>query len=173
MRTRTIDVDVNSNILRILRYKQYDHNNILEVFVKKNKEILDLTSYTIRVFFTLPNNTVIQRNATYEDKKIIITIESILLEQHGKIPIEITISNGDEIFTIFRMYLEVEESIDRNAAIEGNPEWDIIKDGLGVIDDKVSHTELDERLDNYYTRNEIETKLENLDGLFSNSSKVT
>ena len=163
MRTRTIDVDINSNSLRILRYKQYDHNNILEVFVKKNKEILDLTSYTIRVFFTLPNNKVIQKNAVFKDKKIIITIEDVLLEQHGKVPVEITMSNGNEIVTIFRMYLEVEESIDRKSAIEGSPEWDIIKDGLSVIDDKVSHTELDERLDNYYTRNEIETKLENLD----------
>ena len=146
MRTRTIDVDINSNKLRILRYKQYDHNNILEVFVKKNKEILDLSSYTIRVFFTLPDNTVIQKNAIFKDKKIIITIESILLEQYGKIPVEITMSNSNEIVTIFRMYLEVEESIDRNSAIEGNPEWDIIKDGLSVLDDKVSHAELEERL---------------------------
>lgn len=146
MRTRTIDVDINSNSLRILRYKQYDHNNILEVFVKKNKEILDLSSYTIRVFFTLPDNTVIQKNAIFKDKKIIITIESVLLEQYGKIPVEITMSNGNEIVTIFRMYLEVEESIDRNSAIEGNPEWDIIKDGLSALDDKVSHAELEERL---------------------------
>ena len=147
MRTRTIDVEINSNSLRILRYKQYDHNNILEIFVTKDKEFLDLSSYAIRAFFILPNNTVIQKNAVFKDKKIIITIDSILLERHGRIPVEITMSNGNEITTIFRMYLEVEESIDRNSAIEGNPQWDIIKDGLSVLDDKVSHTELDKRLE--------------------------
>lgn len=162
MRTRTIDVDINSNSLRILRYKQYDHNNILEVFVKKNKEILDLTSYTIRVFFILPNNTIIQKNATFKDRKIIIMIESVLLEQYGKIPVEITMSNGNEIVTIFRMYLEVEESIDRKSAIEGNPEWDIIKDGLSAIDDKVSHNELKENLENYYNKMEIDEKIINI-----------
>ena len=149
MRTRTIDVEINSNSLRILRYKQYDHNNILEVFVKKDKELLDLSSYAIRAFFTLPNGTVIQKNAIFKDKKVIITIESVLLEKHGRIPVEITMSNGSEIVTIFRMYLEVEESIDRNKAIEGNPQWDIIKDGLSVLDDKVSHTELDKRLETF------------------------
>lgn len=146
MRTRTIDVEINSNSLRILRYKQYDHNNILEVILKKNKEVIDLTSYAIRVFFTLPNKTIIQRDAVFKDKKIIITIESILLENPGKIPTEITMSNGDEVVTIFTMYLEVEPSIDRNAAIIGNPEWDIIKDGLSSLDDKVSHAELESRL---------------------------
>lgn len=147
MRTRTIDVEINSNSLRILRYKQYDHNNTLEVILRKNKEIVDLTSYAIRVFFTLPNKKVIQRNAVFKDKKIVITIESILLERPGKIPIEITMSNGKEITTIFTMFLEVEESIDRNASIIGNPEWDIIKDGLSVLDDKVSHAELESRLE--------------------------
>lgn len=116
MRTRTIDVEINSNSLRILRYKQYDHNNILEIFVTKDKEFLDLSSYAIRALFTLPNNTVIQKNAIFKDKKIIITIDSVLLERHGRIPVEITMSNGNEITTIFRMYLEVEESIDRNSA---------------------------------------------------------
>lgn len=160
MRTRTIDVEINSNSLRILRYKQYDHNNILEIFVTKDKEFLDLSSYAIRAFFTLPNNTVIQKNAVFKDKKIIITIDSILLERHGRIPVEITISNGNEITTIFRMYLEVEESIDRNSAIEGNPQWDIIKDGLSVLDDKVSHTELDERIS--LVKKEIPTKISEL-----------
>ena len=170
MRTRTIDVEINSNSLRILRYKQYDHNNTLEVILRKNKEIVDLTSYTIRVFFTLPNKKVIQRNAVFKDKKIVITIESILLENPGKIPIEITMSNGKEVVTIFTMLLEVEESIDRNASIIGNPQWDIIKDGLSVLDDKVSHDELNtrikeckedvnEELDNYYTKEEIDTSL--------------
>ena len=146
MRTRTIDVEINSNSLRILRYKQYDHNNILEVILRKNKEIVNLSAYTVRVFFTLPNNTVIQRNATFKTDRLSIIIDSILLEKHGRIPVEITISDGKEITTIFRMYLEVEESIDRNSAIEGNPEWDIIKDGLSVLDDKVSHAELENRL---------------------------
>ena len=147
MRTRTIDVEINSNSLRILRYKQYDHNNILEVIVKKNKEIVDLSAYTARAFFTLPNNTIIQRNATFNIDRLSIIIDSVLLEKHGRIPVEITISNGEEIATIFRMYLEVEESINRNSAIQGNPEWDIIKDGLSVLDDKVSHTELDKKLE--------------------------
>lgn len=162
MRTRVIDLDINSSSLRILRYKQFDHNNLLKVIVRKNKKIVDLTPYTIRVFFKTPKGETLQKNATLIDGEINIVLESILLQHHGKIPFEIVLSNGERIITTFTMYLEIEKSIDRNAPIEGSPEWDIIKDGLSVLDDKVSHAELEERLKDIDIDVEIPTKTSDL-----------
>ena len=161
MRTRVIEVDIDSPSLRILRYKQYDHNNLLKVIIKKDEEKMDLLSYTARVFFKLPDNSTIQRNVQIVNDEICIVLESIILQHTGRIPFEITLSNGKIIVTTFTMYVHVEESIDRNAIIEGSPEWDIIKDGLSVLDDKIGREEFDERLDKI--EKEIDDKFENLD----------
>ena len=158
MRTRTIELDIDSQSFKVLKYKQFDHNNLLKVIIKREAEIIDLTSYAIRVFFQTQNGKVLQKNATLINGEINIVLESILLQHHGKILFEIVLSNGKEITTTFTMYLDVEKSIDKNAPIIGNPEWDIIKDGLSVLDDKVNR----EELDNYYSKIEVDEKFKNV-----------
>ncbi len=147
MRERTISIDINSKSFKTLKYKQYDHNNILNIVLKKDKQLVDWSSYTTRGFFELPDKTVIQRNLNVEKSTISIILEDVILEQNGKVILEIVLSNGEQIVTTFSIYLDIEKSIDRNVAIEGNPQWDIIKDGLAVLDNKVSHSELIEQLE--------------------------
>lgn len=159
MRTRIVEIDIDSSSLRILKYKQYDHNNLLKVIVKENKQFVDLSNYTIRAFFEFPNGNVLQRNTTLVDGEINILLESIVLQHCGKTSLEIVLSNGKEIVSTFTIYLDVEKSIDRNAPIEGDPIWDIIKDGLSYIDGKVDKEEFDEVLENYYTKSEVDKKI--------------
>lgn len=146
MREKTISIDINFKSFRVLEYKQRDHNNILNIIIKKDKQLMDLSSYTARGFFELPNKEVIQRNLTISRSTITVMLDSVILEHAGKVILEITLSNGSGVVTTFAIYLDVEETIDRNSAIEGNPGWDIIKDGLSVLDDKVSHSQLNDKL---------------------------
>ena len=159
MRTRIVEIDIDSSSLRILKYKQYDHNNLLKVIVKENKQFVDLSNYTIRAFFEFPNGNTLQRNATLVDGEINILLESIVLQYCGKTSLEIVLSNGKEIVSTFTIYLDVEKSIDRNTPIEGDPMWDIIKDGLANVDGKVDKEEFDETLENYYTKAEVDKKI--------------
>lgn len=156
MRTRTIKVDIDKKKPEILKYKQYDHNILLKVVIYKNNQLVDLSSYEAKAFFKLPNDTVIQRNLPLEESTISIMLESIILEHDGKVSLEITLSNESQVVTIFTIYLDVEESIDRNAAIEGSPQWDIVKDGLANLDQKVDKSELEDAMDEYFEKISLE-----------------
>ncbi len=150
MRTRTIRIDIDTKKLKILKYKQYDHNVLLKIVLYKNNQLIDLSSYTASAFFELPDKTVIQRNLNVENSIIFITLENIILEQDGKAILEVVLSNKNQIVTTFSIYLDIEKSIDRNVAIEGNPQWDIIKDGLISLNDKVDKSELKDIMDEYF-----------------------
>ena len=156
MRTRTIKVDIDKKKTEILKYKQYDHNVLLKVVIYKNNQLVDLSSYEAKAFFKLPNDIVIQRNLPLEESTISIMLESIILEHDGKVSLEITLSNESQVVTIFTIYLDVEESIDRNVAIEGSPQWDIVKDGLASLDQKVDKSELEDVMDEYFEKISLE-----------------
>ncbi len=136
MRTRTIEIDLSSNSksFKTLKYKQFDHNNLLEVIVKDNRKLVDLTSHTISVFFLLPDGQVIQRNVSFKDGKIPVLLENIVLRLSGEVLVEINLLKDEQIVTSFTIYLDVEKSIDRNSAVEGDPVWDILKDASTTIE---------------------------------------
>ena len=136
MRTRTIEIDLSSNSksFKTLKYKQFDHNNLLEVIVRDNRKLVDLTSHTISVFFLLPDGQVIQRNVSFKDGKISVLLENIVLRLSGEVLVEINLLKDEQIVTSFTIYLDVEKSIDRNSAVEGDPVWDILKDASEIIE---------------------------------------
>lgn len=160
MREREISVDINGGAFKFLKYKQYDHNNLLKIIVKEGKEDVILTGYTARAFFERPDGVILEKNCTIVSNEIKLMITNDVLARKGKVSTEITLSDGNKIVTTFRMYLEVEGSIDRNSAIEEDPEWDLIKDGLGVLDTKANQSDLIS-LTNRVTTNE--TDIENLE----------
>lgn len=158
MRDRTINIDLNEGNSRSLRYKQFDNNNILKIIIKENKQEVDLLTYTARVFFNLPSNTILEKDAIIEDNKIVISLDNCILSESGRIITEIVLSNSNQIVTTFKMYLDVESSIDRNEAIQSMPEWDMIVDVIDNIDKKVDKVEGKSLVDN----TEIE-RLSNVD----------
>ena len=46
LRERIITIDLDEGNYRILRYKQYDNNQILKIIIQENKEEVDLAFYT-------------------------------------------------------------------------------------------------------------------------------
>ena len=136
MRTRTIEVDLSSNFksFKTLKYKQLDHNNLLEVVVKDNGKLIDLSSHAISVFFSLPDGQVIQRNTSFKNGKVPVMLENIVLRLPGEVLVEINLLKDSQVVTTFTIYLDVEKSIDRNVAVEGDPVWDVLKDAMSTIE---------------------------------------
>ena len=130
MRERLITIDINKVNFKILKYKQFDNNNILKVEIIEKGKLIDLSGYSAYFFFKLPSGEILQKNTTIEDNKIKVFLDSGVFSESGRVKVEITLSNAEQIVTTFTMYFEIEETIDRNEAIQSKPEWDIISDIL-------------------------------------------
>lgn len=141
MRERTITIDIDEGNYRILRYKQYDNNNILKIIIQENKEEVDLAFYTARLFFKLPSGSILEKDTTIKNNRIIVSIDSGILSENGRIIADLTLSSSEQLVTAFTMYLDVEETIDRNEAVQSKPEWDLITNTLNNLDTKVDKVE--------------------------------
>ena len=187
MRERTITIDMDEGNYRILRYKQYDNNNILKIIIQENKEEVNLSMYTARLFFKLPSNIILEKDTVIKNNQIIVTIDSGILSESGRIKVDLTLSSSDQLVSAFTMYFDVEETIDRNEAVQSKPEWDLITNTLNNLDTKVdkvegksliANTEIERlaNVDNYddtELRNLIDTKSDighNHDTQYANKS---
>lgn len=141
MRERTVTIDIDEGNYRILRYKQYDNNNILKIIIQENKEEVNLSMYTARLFFKLPSNIILEKDTVIKNNQIIVTIDSGILSESGRIKVDLTLSSSDQLVSAFTMYFDVEETIDRNEAVQSKPEWDLITNTLNNLDTKVDKVE--------------------------------
>lgn len=141
LRERIITIDLDEGNYRILRYKQYDNNQILKIIIQENKEEIDLDFYTARLFFKLPSGSILEKDTTIENNRIIVSIDSGILSENGRIIVDLTLSNLEQIVTAFTMYFDVEETIDRNEAVQSKPEWDLITNAFNNLDAKVDKVE--------------------------------
>lgn len=153
MRKRIIVVDVNtlSSSIKTIRCRQYDIDEIF-FLLKNNGKDADLTGYVASAFFQLPNKTVVQKNGIIEDNIIKVELDNYISSQSGKIILELTLTNGDKVLTLFRMFLDVEKSIDKNEAIQSQEQWDAIKDILYYADNMPSIDDINDAISNshYY-----------------------
>lgn len=141
LRERIITIDLDEGNYRILRYKQYDNNQILKIIIQENKEEVDLAFYTARLFFKLPSGSILEKDTTIKNNRIIVSIDSGILSESGRIIADLTLSSSEQLVTAFTMYLDVEETIDRNEAVQSKPEWDLITNTLNNLDTKVDKVE--------------------------------
>lgn len=113
MRNHTLVVDINKETCEVLKYKQYDNNNLLQIIVEKDDERVSLNGYTGRAFFELPSGLVIKKDCSIQGSKVIINLDNNILSESGKIGLDLTLSDGNKRFTLFRINLVVEEVIRR------------------------------------------------------------
>ena len=132
MRSQVIIVDINKEICRIAKYKQYDNNNLLRVMVEEDNKKVDLTDCTGLAFFELPSGIILEKNCTINENMIDINIDNNILSENGKIICEITLNKGDVFFTLFRISLMVERSIDREEAIVSEAGMELIAELLEI-----------------------------------------
>ena len=141
LRERIITIDLDEGNYRILRYKQYDNNQVLKIIIQENKEEIDLDVYTARLFFKLPSGSILEKDTTIENNRIIVSIDSGILSENGRIIVDLTLSNLEQIVTAFTMYFDVDETFDRNEAVQSKPEWDLITNAFNNLDTKVDKVE--------------------------------
>ena len=126
MRNQTILVDINKETCKILKYKQYDNNNILQIIVEENYKKINLNEYVGFAFFELPSGLIIKKECEIEDNVITIIIDNNVLSEEGKVLLDLTLSDGEDTFTLFRINLVIEGTIDRDEAIIIEAGWDIV-----------------------------------------------
>ena len=173
MRSQVIIVDINKEICRIAKYKQYDNNNLLRVMVEEDNKKVDLTDCTGLVFFELPSGKILEKSCTINKNTIDINIDNNILSENGKIICEITLNKGDVFFTLFRISLMVERSIDREEAIESEVGMELIAELLEIckIEEERKQNELSRQSrENERVASEI-TRIQNETNRQSNEDK--
>lgn len=127
LKERTINVDIMTKEYTKLKYKQGDKNQVLILKMYKNGSILDLTNYVASIFYEKPNGTVLQKSCTIYENIIMTTITDDVLSKEGEVKAEVYLTEGTEISISFVISLDVEESIDKNSAVQKQEQWDAIK----------------------------------------------
>ena len=130
LKERTINVDIMTKEYTKLKYKQGDSNQILKFKFYKNGSELDLTGYVAGIFYEKPNNEILEKTGTISTNTVTTTITSGVLNTAGVVKTEIFLTKDTEVAISFTILIEVESSIDKNAAVQEKEEWDIIKDLL-------------------------------------------
>lgn len=146
LKERTINVDIMTKEYTKLKYKQGDSNQILKFKFYKNGSELDLTGYVVGIFYEKPNNEVLEKTGNISSNTVTTTITNGVLNTAGVVKTEIFLTKNDEVSISFTILIEVESSIDKNAAVQEKEEWDSIKDlliksnNLAMIDDSLTAT---------------------------------
>ena len=146
LKERTINVDIMTKEYTKLKYKQGDSNQILKFKFYKNGSELDLTGYVAGIFYEKPNNEILEKTGTISTNTVTTTITSGVLNTAGVVKTEIFLTKDTEVSISFTILIEVETSIDKNAAVQEKEEWDIIKDllikadNIAMIDDSLTAT---------------------------------
>ncbi len=141
MRDRVYVVDINKKMYENPKYKQYDNDISFRFRIVENGVDVDLTGYTVRAFFDNKHN-VIQKKCTVRDRIIETKLDNNILGYEGEVKVEITLTKESQITTTFTIIIIVEKSINRNAAVELDPGWDIIKDFEGEFNRKIEEVDI-------------------------------
>lgn len=143
MRDRAYIVDLNRKMYEKPKYKQYDNGIPFRFRIVENGVDVALTGYTVKAFFDNKHN-VIQKNCTVRDRIIETKLDNNILAYEGEVKVEITLTKESQIITTFTITILVEKSINRNAAVEKEPGWDIIKDFESKLNSKIE--EVDDKI---------------------------
>lgn len=174
MRDRIIVLDINKDIYKALKYKQYDNNNSLRIIVKDNDEDVDITKYNIDSYFKLPRGEALKKDCTIISNNMLeVMLTKDILSQSGMVSLEITLSDDEQVVTFFRIYLDVEGSINKDTTIILPEQMDVateintIKELYATkeyVDDAISNIDVgDIDLSNYATKeyvNELEYQVD-------------
>lgn len=115
LRNKTIEIDINVKKFINVTYKQYDANNVLQIILTNNGKILNYNKYNITLFFELPSGKRFKtRGNVVAENTIKAILTSELLNEYGKVKLEIELIDEEKICTTFTVYINVEKSIVRN-----------------------------------------------------------
>ena len=140
MRDRIYTIDLNTKMYEKPKYKQYDNDIPFRFRIVENGVDVALAGYTVKAFFDNKHN-IIQKNCTVRDRVIETKLDNNILGCEGEVKTEITLNKENQIITTFTISLIIEKSINRNAAAELDPGWDIIKDFESKLNSKIEEVD--------------------------------
>ena len=174
MRDRIIVLDINKDIHKALKYKQYDNNNSLRIIVKDNDEDVDITKYNIDSYFKLPRGETLKKDCTIISNNMLeVMLTKDILSQSGMVSLEITLSDDEQVVTFFSIYLDGVGSINKDTTIILPEQMDVateintIKESYATkeyVDDAISDIEVgDIDLSNYATKKYVDDAISNIE----------
>lgn len=107
MDERIIILDINKNILKKERYRVYSKDSLLKVEIIENNKVVDLSSYTAKVYFELPDKSILNFPCDIVDNKVNINLTSDLFLNKGNVYFEIILNNSIQKVTTFITCLEI------------------------------------------------------------------
>lgn len=125
---RIIDltVDFQNKMYSTISLKQMDTTEI-RVQLLNNNTIVNLTSETVDILFTKPDNTIVQQNASSTDKengKATIELLPDCLRKSGKAKMEIEIKDSNnELLSSFYIPIQIEQTSKENVISDNTPNY--------------------------------------------------
>ncbi|NMU16449.1 hypothetical protein HGQ82_08770 [Clostridioides difficile] len=154
MRDKTYTVDLNTKVYVIPIYKQFDNLIPFSIRLVEDGKDIDLSGYTALAFFQ-NDKALIQKNCIINGNLVKAILDNNILALPGLIKVEFQFRKNQEIVTTFQMKIQVEESLDKENAIESTPQWDLL--GQAIIDITNSINDINETKENLI--NDINTNI--------------
>ncbi|MFL8675997.1 hypothetical protein [Clostridioides sp. GD02404] len=145
MREKIYTIDINTKIYSIPIYKQYDNLIPFSIKLIEDSKEVDLSGYTALAFFQ-NDKALIQKNCIINGNIVKAILDNNILALPGLIKVEFQFRKNQEIVTTFQMKIQVEESLDKDNAIESTPQWDLL--GQAIIDITNSIIDINDTKDN-------------------------
>ncbi|HBF5457493.1 TPA: hypothetical protein KOQ79_003490 [Clostridioides difficile] len=145
MRDKTYTVDLNTKVYSVPIYKQFDNLIPFSIKLVEDGKEVDLEGYTALAFFQNDKN-LIQKNCIINSNIVKAVLDNNILALPGLIKVEFQFRKNQEIVTTFQMKIQVEESLDKDNAIESTPQWDLL--GQAIIDITNSINDINDTKDN-------------------------
>ena len=121
-----IVVDLKNKMYNTIFLKQMD-TTVIKVKLLDNNIIADLTSQTVDIIFTKPDNTIVQQVSSNIDKTNGIATIPLLADcvrQHGKAKMEIEVKNtNSEVISSFYIPVQIEKTSKENVNSENTPNY--------------------------------------------------
>ena len=136
MRDRIAIIDINTKKFKAVSYKQYDENNILQIVITKNGDIVGISNYSVIVNFQLPSGIVYEMPCIIENNTIKVILTKAILNEYGKVIVEIELVNYEQVVTTFSIYLNVEKSINKETSQIPDDSTDIIPNNSHIHQNK-------------------------------------
>lgn len=137
MRDKTYTVDLNTKVYSVPIYKQFDNLIPFSIRLVEDGKEVDLEGYTALAFFQ-NDKVLIQKNCIINGNIVRAILDNNILALPGLIKVEFQFRKNQEIVTTFQMKIQVEESLNKENAIESTPQWDLLGQAITDITNSIN-----------------------------------
>jgi hypothetical protein len=111
MRDRIVVIDIDTKNYKVVSYKQFDENNVLQIVAIKDGKKIEIEDCSALIHFQLPSGITYNIQGSIENNIIKVILTSEILNEHGRVTAKVKLTRDEQIFTVFFVYLNVEENI--------------------------------------------------------------